>query len=137
MKNQQIIDRFFEAFMKHDMDGVRKVMHEDVVWTFNGQHPLAGEKKGIEDLVWFFGQMNAIMQESKPTVDKIIVASEGNYTIECQHIRTNRADGNNIDHHACVLWTFKDGKIISGRHFFADPQAVDRYFTAVTEIKPY
>jgi uncharacterized protein len=131
MTNQEIIDRFFEHFMKHDMEGLKEVVSENVTWYFLGRHKLAGVKKGLQELVDFFDTMAAIMKESKPSIEKLIVAESGNYVIECQHIKTNREDGINVDHHATVLWTIENGKIVSGRHFFADPQAVDEYFNAV------
>ena len=77
--------------------------------------------------------MGSIMSKSKPAIEILIVAEKENYFIESQHIKKNREDGINIDHHVSVLWTMKNGKIICGRHFFADPEAVDNYFNAVTD----
>ena len=132
MTNQEIINNFFDFYTKRDLESIKQVMAEDVVWYFNGQHKLAGIKNGISEVIKFFDTMGAIMSKSKPTVQKLIVAEKDNYFIECQHIKTNRDDGNNIDHHFTVLWIIENGKIISGRHFFADPQAVDNYFNIVS-----
>jgi hypothetical protein len=129
--NQDIVDRYFEAYAKHDMQAIREVMDENVTWYFLGNHPLAGVKKGITEVIAFYDAVGKIMGKSKPEVHKLIVAEKENYFIECVHTKTTRDDGINLDHHACVLWTFANGKIIEGRHFFADPQAVDKYFTAV------
>ena len=129
--NQQKIDAFFTAYAKRDLAGIRQVMAEDVTWYFIGRHPYAGVKRGIDGVVAFFDSMGAIMGKSKPEVEKPIVAENADHVIECVHTRTHREDGKNIDHFACVLWTFRDGKIAEGRHFFADPPAVDAYFTAV------
>ena len=96
-----------------------------------GHHPLAGIKRGIDEVVAFYDKMSAIMMRSNPKIDKLITSENDNYAIECIHSKTNNADGINLDHYACVLWTFNDGKIIEGRHFFADPEAADNYFTAV------
>jgi len=131
MTNQEIINRFFDSYMKRDLDGVKDVMAGDVVWYFKGRHRLAGTKKGIDEVIGFFDTMGGIMSQSRPTIEKLIVAEKDNYFIECQHIRTNREDGINIDHFATVLWTIENGKIVSGRHFFADPESVDWYFDAV------
>ena len=129
--NQNIIDKYFEAYAKHDFNGIKQVMAENVTWYFLGRHPLAGVKKGIEEVVAFYDEVGKIMGKSHPKIDKLIVAENNNFLIECIHSKTNREDGNNLDHYACVLWTFENGKIIEGRHFFADPEAVDKYFTAV------
>ncbi len=130
--NLEIVNKFFAAYMKRDVSGIRQVMADDVSWTFLGRHRLAGIKNGVEEVIAFFDRMGEIMSTSKPTIRKFIVAENDDYVVECQHIRTNREDGINIEHDVCVLWTIKGGKIVAGRHFFADPEAVDEYFDAVT-----
>jgi len=133
--NEALVNRFFEAYSKHDAKGIKEVMSENIRWFFPGVHPFAGEIKGIDALVAFFDRMAVIMSESKPQIEKLIVASNDKFFIECQHIKINRPDGINIEHDVTVLWTIENGKIIEGRHFWADPQAVDKYFNAVTEVK--
>jgi len=130
--HQFIVDKFFEAYQKHDINKIKEVMDENAKWIFMGRHPLAGIKNGVEEIVVFFDKMGKIMARGKPTIDKLIVCENENYLIECIHSATNSPDGINLDHHACVLWTFKDGKIVEGRHFFADPEAADKYFTKVS-----
>lgn len=127
--NKDKVDRFFEAYGKRDMNDIKEVMSDDVTWVFMGRHPLAGMKVGFNEVIAFFDRMGKIMERSKPTVEKLIVSENEKYFIECIYTTTHNSDGNNIDHHACVLWTIENGKIIEGRHFFANPQAVDNYFT--------
>src|SRR6185503_8596358 len=129
--NQKIIDRYFEAYQKHDMHAIKEVMSENVRWYFPGKHPFAGVKKGVAEVVEFFDAMGGIMKESNPKIEKLIVAENDDYFIECIHSRTNNPSGPNLDHFASVLWTIKDGKIAEGRHFFANPEAVDKYFSSV------
>jgi len=131
MTNQEIINRFFDSYMKRDFDAVKTVMAANVIWYFKGRHKLAGTKNGIDEVIRFFDTMGGVMSKSRPTIEKLIVAEKDNYFIECQHIKTNREDGINIEHYATVLWTIENGKIVSGRHFFADPESVDWYFDAV------
>ena len=131
MTNQDIVNKFFDSYMKRDLDGVKNIMASDVVWYFMGRNKHAGVKKGVDEVIKFFDTMGGIMGKSKPTIEKLIVAEKDGYLIECQHIKTNREDGINIDHYASVLWTIENGKIISGRHFFADPESVDWYFNTV------
>lgn len=130
--NQEIINKFFEAYSKRDMDAIRQVLAEDAIWTALGQHPLAGVKNGINEIIAFFDAMGGIMGKSNVKVEKLVIGANDNYLIECQHVWTNRDDGVNLDHHVCVLWTFKNGKILSGMHFFADPQAADRFFSTIS-----
>ena len=130
--NVGIINRFFEAYGNHDLSGVRQVMAEDVRWTFRGHHPLAGIRNGLEEVLASFDTMGEIMGKSYVNVVKLIVGANEEYVIECQHVRTNRTDNNNLDHLECVLWRFAGGKIVEGTHFFADPDQVDRFFSQIT-----
>ena len=132
--NEAIITQFFEAYGKRDFAGIRRVMSEDVLWIFMGQHPLAGVKNGIEDVVAFFDNMGAVMGASSVTAEKLVTGGNDHFLVECQHIITHRSDGNNIDHYVCVLWTFENNMIITGRHFFSDPHAADHFFSAVAPI---
>ena len=131
--NQKIVDQYFAAYAKHDLDAIRKVMDDNITWYFLGQHPLAGVKNGIDEVVMFFDKVGKIMMESNPTIEKLIVAENEEYLVECIHSKTNRSDENNLEHHACVLWTFKNGKIVEGRHFFSDQQAVNKYFGSLAK----
>ncbi|MEO6316609.1 MAG: nuclear transport factor 2 family protein [Chitinophagaceae bacterium] len=132
--NAGLVDKFFAAYGSHDFAAIRKVMQEDVLWVFLGQHPIAGVKNGIEEVVAFFDNMGAVMGSSAVKVEKLVSGSNENYFLECQHITTHRADGHNVDHHICVLWTFENNKIKEGRHFFADPHAADHFFAAIAPI---
>jgi ketosteroid isomerase-like protein len=131
--NIQVIERFFEACASHDRERLATVMDENAQWTNLGKHPMAGVHRGIDEIVSFFDRMGKVMGESKVKVERLVTGAEGDYVVEAQHIRTARSDGCNLDHRACVLWRFSDGKIVEGTHFFSDHDAVDRFFTAAAK----
>jgi len=126
--NLDIINKFFEAYGKHNLDGIRQVLAENVIWTFPGHHPLSGARVGIDQVVAFFDSMGGIMGKSNVKVEQLVMGVNDDYVVECQHIRTNREDGNNLDHYWCVLWRFENGKITEGRHLAADQYEVDKFF---------
>ena len=129
--NLDLIDRFFAAYGKHDRAGLQDVLAEDATWTFPGHHPMSGTKIGIDAIVAFFDAVGNIMGSSHPTVEKLVMGVNEQYVVECQHVRTNRADGPNLDQQLCVLWSFADGKIASGQHLAADQDALDAFYTAL------
>ncbi len=126
--NVKVIDAFFDSYSRRDMAGIRRVMAEDVRWTFPGRHPLSGVKDGLEAVIAFFDTMGGIMGGSNVRSEKLITGADAQYVVECQHVWTNRADGHNLDHLWCVVWRFEGGKIVEGRHFAADQYAVDAFF---------
>ena len=128
--NLDLIDQFFAAYGKRDFAGLRDVLDEHASWTFPGHHLLSGTMVGIDAIVTFFDAVGSIMGTSRPNVDKLVVGVSDQHVVECQHVRTNRADGPNLDQQLCVLWSFADGKIASGRHLVADQDALDAFYTA-------
>ncbi len=126
--NLDLIGKFFEAYSKRDEAGIRQVLAEHVKWTFPGRHPLSGIKVGIGEVIAFFDTMGSLMGESNIKVENLITGVNDEYVVECQHIWTRREDGNNLDHHWCVLWKFENGKITEGRHFSDDQYTVDEFF---------
>jgi ketosteroid isomerase-like protein len=127
--NLDLIDQFFAAYGKRDLAGLRDVLAENATWTFPGHHALSGTKVGVDEIVGFFDAMGTMMGSSNPRVDKLVMGVNEQYVVECQYIRTSRADGPNLDQQLCVLWSFANGKIASGRHLAADQDALDAFFT--------
>ena len=127
--NLDLIDKFFEAYGKRDLNGIRQVLAENATWTFPGRNPLSGTKVGIDDVIAFFDAIGSIMGSSNVQAEQLVIGVNENYAAECQHIWTNREDGRNLDHQWCVLWKFENGKIAEGRHLAADQYAVDQFFT--------
>jgi ketosteroid isomerase-like protein len=129
MNNLEIVNNFIDYYAKHDSEGIKRVMRNDVTWYFLGGHKLAGIKNGIDELIAFFDKVGSLIGNSKPSIEKLIVAANDKYVIECQHLKSNTDDEKNTDH-VCILWTIENGKIISGRHLFADATTVDEYFNS-------
>lgn len=129
--NLELIDQLFAAYAKRDFNELSQILAENIKWTFRGNNPVSGVKSGINEVISFFDEMGKIMSGSNVKAEKLVMGSNDEYVIECQHIWTNRNDGNNLDHHVCVLWQFKDNKITAGEHFFADPVASDDFFNSV------
>lgn len=129
--NLELIDRFFAAYSNRDLPALQDILAENATWTFPGHHPLSGMKIGIEAIITLFDAVGSVMGSSHPQVDKLVVGVNEQYVVECQHIRTNRADGPNLNQQLCVLWSFADGKIVSGQHLAADQDALDTFYTAL------
>ena len=129
--NLNLIDRFFAAYGERDLAALRDVLAEHATWTFPGHHPLSGTKVGIDAIIAFFDAVGTIMGRSNPHVEKLVMGVNEQYVVECQHIRTNRPDGPNLDQQLCVLWSFADGKIVSGQHLAAEQDALDAFYAAL------
>jgi ketosteroid isomerase-like protein len=128
--NLELIDRFFAAYGQRDRAALGEVLAEDATWTFPGHHPLSGTKVSIDAIVAFFDAVGNVMGSSQPAVEKLVLGVNEQYVVECQHVRTRRADGPNLDQQLCVVWSFAGGKIASGQHLAANQDALDAFYTA-------
>lgn len=129
--NVSIIDKFFDAYSRHDLNDIQQVLSKEVKWIFPGNNSLSGTKVGIEEVVTFFNKMGGIMGKSNVEVNKLIMGATDDYVLECQHIRTDTEDGIILDQDLCVLWTFKDDKIIEGKHFMSEQHKADTFFNKI------
>ncbi len=58
--NQDLINRFFQAYGRRDLDAFRQVVAEDVRWVFLGHYPFNGANQGMEEVVAFFDAMSRV-----------------------------------------------------------------------------
>lgn len=57
LTNQEIINKFFEYYVKRDLDSINSVVMDSVTWSFLGKHKLSGVKNGIKEVISFFDFM--------------------------------------------------------------------------------
>jgi ketosteroid isomerase-like protein len=131
--NLELIDRFFSAYAARDFAALREVLADQAAWTFPGHSAVSGTHSGIDAIVALFDAIGGAMASASPSVEKLVIGVSDEYVAECQHVRTNRADGPNIDQRLCVLWSFASGKIVSGQHLAADQDALDAFYAASDE----
>jgi ketosteroid isomerase-like protein len=131
--NVNIVNAFFEAYGKKDSKGLQNVLDPGVKWIFPGHHSFSGVKTGFDEVIAFFDAMSLIMGSSGVKAERFFMEANDNYAVEYQHVWTNRLDGNNLDHRWCVVWRFKNGKIIEGRHLAGDQHEVDRFFHKISQ----
>jgi len=63
--NQVLINKFFEAYSKRDMNAIKEVMSDTVKWTNLGQHPYAGVRNGIDEVIALFDTMGMVMSRCR------------------------------------------------------------------------
>ena len=131
--NINVVNSFFESYGKRDMNALESVLDKNAKWIFPGHHNFSGVKNGFDEIIAFFDTMGRIMGGSGIKAERLFMESNDSFVVEYQHIWTTRTDGNNIDHHWCVAWKIKNGKIIEGRHFAGDQHMMDRFFHKISQ----
>lgn len=123
IRSIEVVQRFFEAYGKEDLAGIRAVMHEDVEWHIPGHHALSGTKRGIDEVTAFFGQL----QKAGFRSEVMIVAANDRYVIDAHRGWSNSGKGD-IDLNWVLLYQVEDGKIRRVQNFSGDLYASDEFF---------
>jgi len=95
--NVDLLNKGYDAFDKGDLDTVRQLFADDIVFHVTGRSQLAGDYRGIDEVFGFFG--------------KLIELSGGTFKIERHSVLAD-------DEHATVISTSsaqRDGKSLTVR----------------------
>ena len=56
-KNVDLLNKGYDAFDKGDLDTIRALFTEDVVFHVGGHNQLTGDYRGIDEVFGFFGKI--------------------------------------------------------------------------------
>src|SRR5205814_2780451 len=55
--NEELLRTGYDAFSKGDMDSIRGLFADDIVWHSPGRNPLAGDFRGVDEVLQTFGKV--------------------------------------------------------------------------------
>jgi uncharacterized protein len=123
--NVKIVQSFYEAYGKKDLEGIRQVLAEDVQWHIPGRHPLSGTKNGINEVISFFDELG----KAGFKAEVMILAANDNYVIDAHRGWSNVTNGDNVDLNWVLLYQIENGKIKRVINFAGDQHIADEFFT--------
>jgi ketosteroid isomerase-like protein len=123
--NIQIVQDFFDAYGKNDLEGIRQVLAEDVQWHIPGRHPLSGTKNGIDEVMNFFEELGKVGFKA----EVMILAANDNYVIDAHRGWSNVTNGENVDLNWILLYQIENNKINRVINFAGDQPLADEFFT--------
>ena len=125
--NLKLINSFFTAYGSNDMEAMKEIFSPTIEWVIPGNHPLSGTKTGIEEVLNYFQELTKFSFKAKP----IVMGVNDEYVIDC-HLNWSNLEGeNNVKAMSCLLWKFKDGKIVKVYNFPEDQHMIDLFFNNV------
>lgn len=119
----KVVQGFFNAYGKGDMQALASFVAEDVEWHIPGRHKLAGTKRGIKQFTEFFSQL----AEAGFNAEVMILAANDTYVIDAHRGWSTKAE-RNIDVNWVLLYQIQDGKIQRVQNFSGDLYASDVFF---------
>jgi uncharacterized protein len=116
----------YGAFGKGDLEALRELMTEDVVWHVPGRSPLAGDYAGIDTVFAFFGQVFELTGGSF-RVEPLTLLADDEYGSAPVRITAHRGD-RHLDVLNVQTSRMRDGRVAEFWDTTTDPAAADEFW---------
>lgn len=108
--NQKVIDTYFNAFAVGDLEQLRDLFTDDVVFHEPGDHSLAGDFVGIEAVLGFFRSLGSVGNGTLRVVDLIDVVVGEHRAVSLMNTEAIN-DGVLYEAQVAEVFTFEAGRI--------------------------
>ena len=127
-KNVETIRRGYQAFNTGDMKTLTEIFHENASWHTPGRSSIAGDRKGRDEVFAHVGRYGGETAGTfKATLQHLLRSDDGR--VVGIHHNSAKRNGKQLDVYCCIVFEFKDGRIIDGREHFYDLYAWDEFWS--------
>lgn len=123
------LNKGYEAFAAGDMDTLRDLFADDILWHVPGNNPLAGDYKGRDEVFGFFAR---VAQETGGTfrLELHDVLSNDEHAVALARVSGERA-GKRLDGqpNVHVYHVNDEGKVIEFWGFSQDSSKIDEFWS--------
>jgi uncharacterized protein len=124
----EIFRRVYEAFTTGDMEVLRALFAEDVVWHTPGQHPIAGDYTGVEATLDSF-ERELDLSGGTYAVDVHDVLANDEHTVALLHVTAER-NQQRLDQDYALVFHIRDGRIAEAWELWTDQAACDAFWSS-------
>ena len=126
-KNAEIVRRGYAAFNTADMKTLTELFDENASWHTPGRSSIAGDRKGREAVFAQFGRYGGETAGTfKATLLHVLKGDDGR--VVGIHRNTAERNGKRMDVGCCIVFEFKNGRVIDGREHIYDLHAWDEFW---------
>jgi hypothetical protein len=121
------VRRGYAAFNSADMQTLTELFDEHATWHTPGRSPIAGDHKGRAAVFAQFGRYGGDTGGTfKATLLQVLKGDDGR--VVGIHRNTAERHGKRLDVGCCIVFEFKDGRVVDGREHFYDLHAWDEFW---------
>jgi ketosteroid isomerase-like protein len=127
-KSAEVIRRGYHAFNTADMKTLTELFDENASWHTPGRSILAGDHKGRDVVFAYFGRLG---QETGGTFKAKmlhVLADDDRHVVGIHQNTAERGD-KRLEIGCCIVFEFKNGRVISGREHIYDLHAWDEFWS--------
>ena len=125
--NEELLRKGYDAFGKGDMDTIRSLFAEDIVWHSPGRNPLAGDYKGVDAVLETFGKVFEMTGGTFRLEIHDIIANDEHAVVLVRAM--GERGGKKLDDKGVQVWHLKDGKATEQWLHPGDAYASDEFFS--------
>lgn len=126
-RNAETVRRGYAAFNSADMKTLTELFDENASWHTPGRGPIAGDHKGREAVFAQFGRYGSGTGGTfKATLLQVLKGDDGR--VVGIHRNTAERGGKRLDVGCCIVFEFKNGRVIDGREYYYDLYAWDEFW---------
>ena len=123
---EALVRRGYDAFATGDMNTIRELLDEDVIWHAPGRNPLAGDFRGIDEVLGFFGRsMETTQGTLQVAVEDVMVSDHGAVV---QRATARRKDVS-LDDVGVNVFLIQNGKAVEVWQHWGNPYAADEFLS--------
>jgi len=126
-KNAETVRRGYAAFNAGDMKTLTELFDEGATWHTPGRSPVAGDHKGRDAAFAQFGKYGGQTGGTfKAALLHVLKGDDGR--VVGIHRNTAERNGKRLDVGCCIVFEFKDGRVVDGREHIYDLHAWDEFW---------
>jgi uncharacterized protein len=125
-KNEELLRKGYEAFANYDLDTIRALFADDIVWHVGGRSQLAGTFKGTDEVFGWFAKL-LTLSEGTFKIDVHDVIANDNHAVVLSNDTAQRGD-KSIDLQAVAVFHIENGQVKEAWFFNSDVYADDEFF---------
>ena len=125
--NEDLIRSGFEAFATGDLEAIRGLFADDIVWHFPGTSPISGDYHGADEVLGWLGK-NFELSGGTLKVEPHDVLANDDHVVALIRVTAQR-EGKSLDDNSVQVFHVQDGKATEVWLNPMDQQASDDFWS--------
>jgi ketosteroid isomerase-like protein len=124
--NADLLNRGYDAFDKGDLDTIRGLFADDIVFHVAGNSQVSGDYRGIDGVFGFFGKLAELSGGTFKLERHAVLADDTHATV--LSTMTAEREGKRMEAKSADIFHLRDGKVTECWALSADQDALDEFF---------
>jgi ketosteroid isomerase-like protein len=125
--NEELLRRGYDAFASYDLDTIRALFADDVIWHVGGRSQLAGTFKGKDEVFGWFAKL-LTLSEGTFKIEVHDILANDTHAVVLSHDTAQRAD-KSLSLDAVAVYHIENGQVKEAWFFNSDVYADDEFFS--------